>query len=35
MPDAALDDGYRVSSASSVASKRGAGYAVYDPLGRR
>ena len=35
MAAAALDNEPNVGSASSAASKRGAGYAVYDPLGQK
>jgi hypothetical protein len=35
MSDAALDNKSRVSTTGSAASKRGADYAVYDPLGQR
>ena len=35
MSNAALDNKAKVSSASSAASVRGAGYAVYDPLGQK
>jgi hypothetical protein len=35
MSDAALDDKSKVSSTNSAASARGAGYAVYDPLGQK
>jgi hypothetical protein len=35
MSDAALDNRPRFSSASSSGSKRGSGYAVYDPLGQK
>ena len=35
MSNAALDKKAKVSSASSAASARGAGYAVYDPLGQK
>jgi PRC-barrel domain len=35
MSDAALDNKPRFSSASSSDSKRGSGYAVYDPLGQK
>jgi PRC-barrel domain len=33
--EAALSNEYNVSTTSPAASKRGAGYAVYDPLGQR
>jgi hypothetical protein len=35
MSDAALENKVKVSSANSAASVRGAGYAVYDPLGQK
>jgi len=35
MSEAALENESNVSSASSTASKRGAGYAIYDPLGQK
>ena len=35
MSDAALDNRPRFRSASSSGSKRGSGYAVYDPLGQK
>ena len=35
MSDAALDNESNVSTTSSAASKRGAGYEVYDPLGQK
>ena len=35
MSDAALDNRPRSSSERSSASKRGSGYAVYDPLGQK
>jgi hypothetical protein len=35
MSDAALDDKAKVNSTNSAASVRGAGYAVYDPLGQK
>jgi hypothetical protein len=35
MSDATLNQEPQVSSASPVGSKRGAGYAVYDPLGQK
>ena len=35
MSEAALDNEPNVGSARSAASKRGAGYAVYDPLGQK
>ena len=35
MSNAALDNKAKVSSASSAASVRGVGYAVYDPLGQK
>ena len=35
MPDTALDNSPRSSSSGSSDSKRGSGYAVYDPLGQK
>lgn len=35
MSNAALDNKAKVTSANSAASVRGAGYAVYDPLGQK
>ena len=35
MSDAALNNRSNVSTTSSAASKRGAGYEVYDPLGQK
>lgn len=35
MSNAALDNKAKVNSANSAASVRGAGYAVYDPLGQK
>ena len=35
MPDAAVDRRARASNVGSAAKKRGAGYAVFDPLGQK
>jgi hypothetical protein len=35
VPYTTLDNEYNAKSTSSASSKRGAGYAVYDPLGQK